>query len=471
MDISGQPNRICDRLCLKDARRVFVLGDYVDAGAGELRNLNIAATMARYLRKRISEGNPFPIYVRMENSCSFDMVKKMDYGLDATKVMMVPFSVSESWARTLWGDVDSAYEPLDFRPLGAGDYVHLVVSGLSDFGRALVVEAIRVAHYISGEKTRITIFDPQSARWRGMLASYPGLKFLPDIEVVHVQDDLRSDSARKLLASEAKNPHCLLTVAVCDGSPDTALDVALNLPREMYPESRTCRPENVPRVLVRQEHGGTKVHGRGHDLFLPRAGTRYAYVQPFGWQELGVPTWCLQRFSVLAGLWFFNHKDWEDVFVHGRSEDIDLDGMRREAFDLYKKKEMSLLWANVYTLDNLATVLRQLGLRAVRSGTEQDFRRDLHASLSARERLQGSLLRDFARAEHNRWMADRVLMGYLPHPERPTKDDTYRWHNCLVAFDELSEENVRKDESSVKCRIFTLAMMGYHIEPAYGMAE
>ena len=44
-------------------------------------------------------------------------------------------------------------------------------------------------------------------------------------------------------------------------------------------------------------------------------------------------------------------------------------------------------------------------------------------------------------------------------------NDTYRWHDCLVGFDELSEENVRKDESSVKCRIFTLAMMGYHIEP------
>ena len=62
-------------------------------------------------------------------------------------------------------------------------------------------------------------------------------------------------------------------------------------------------------------------------------------------------------------------------------------------------------------------------------------------------------------------MADRILMGYLPHPQAPVKNDTYRWHDCLIDFDKLSEENVRKDESSVKCRIFTLAMMGYHIEP------
>ena len=465
MDIASQPDRICDRLCLKDARRVFVLGDYVDAGAGELRNLNLVRSMAKYLRERIPSGNPFPIYVQMESSSSFDLVKKMDYGFDSQKVMVLPFSMAEGWARTVWGDVESTYEPLDFRPLRDGDYVHLVVGGLSNFGRALAVEAIRVAHYVAGEKTRITLVDPQPDRWRSLVASYPGLHILPDIEIQYVEGDLQSDSARALLADEARNRHCLLTIAVCDDSPDAALDIALNLPREVYPDSRTSSQEFVPRVLVRQDHGEAKLSGGESDRLLQKAETRYAYLQPFGWQEQGVPTWCLQRFSVLAGSWFYKHKDWENVFVNDRVEDIDIDGMRREAFEIFKEKPMSLLWANVYTVDNLATVLRQLGLKAVRSGTEKDFRRDMRASLAAREKLQGSLLRDFARAEHNRWMADRVLMGYLPHLPSPTKNDTYRWHDCLVGFDKLSEENVRKDESSVKSRIFTLAMMGYHIEP------
>ena len=464
MDISSQPDKICERLCLKDARHVFVLGDYVDAGAGELRNLNLAVAMAGYLRDRIPEGNPFPIYVQMEDSCSFDVVKKMDFGFDAKKVMMIPFSFSEGWARTVWGNVDSTYEPLDFRPMRDGDYVHLVIGGLSSFGRALAVEAIRVAHYVNGEKTRITLVEPQPAIWCALAAAYPGLGILPDVEIKYIQGDLHSDDVRTLLASEANNPHCLLTIAVCDESPDAALSTALNLPREVYPESPDCPHELVPRILVRQDHCSSTFSGVGSES-SPLYQGRYAHVQPFGWQELGVPTWCLQRFFVLAGSWFFKHKDWENVFVNGRAEDIDLDGMRREAFDIFKGKPMSLVWANVYTVDNLATVLRQLGLKGVRSGTEQDFRRDMRASLMARDKLQGPILRDFARAEHNRWMADRVLMGYLPHPNQPTKDDTYRWHNCLVGFDELSEENVRKDESSVKCRIFTLAMMGYHIEP------
>lgn len=464
MDISSQPDKICERLCLKNARRVFVLGDYVDAGAGELRNLNLAMAMAEYLRKRLPEGCPFPIYVQMESSCSFDVVKKLDYGFDAKKVMVMPFSVTEGWARTVWGDMESTYEPLDFRPLRDGDYVHLVVGGLSNFGRALAIEAIRVAHYAKGEKTRITLVDPRPDRWWALAASYPGLQVLFDIEIKYIKGDLRSDSMRTLIAAEARNRHCLLTVAVCDDSPDMALDIALNLPREVYPDLPTDSQEFVPRVLVRQDHGESRLSGGESDRFLPKTGTRYAYVQPFGWQEQGVPTWCLQRFAALTGSWFYKHKDWEDVFVNGRAEDIDLDGMRREAFDIFKGKPMSLVWANVYTIDNLATVLRQLGLKAVRSGTEKDFRRDMCASLAARDKLQGSILRDFARAEHNRWMADRVLMGYLPHPKQPTKDDTYRWHDCLVEFEALSEENIRKDESSVKCRIFTLAMMGYHIE-------
>ena len=183
MYISGQPDKICERLCLKNARRVFVLGDYVDAGAGELRNLNLAMAMAGYLRDWMTEGNPFPIYVQMEGSCSFDVVKKMDFGFDAKKVMMIPFSFSEGWARTVWGDVESTYEPLDFRPLRDGDYVHLVVGGLSNFGRALAIEAIRVAHYAKGEKTRITLVDPRPDRWRALAASYPGLQILSDIEI------------------------------------------------------------------------------------------------------------------------------------------------------------------------------------------------------------------------------------------------------------------------------------------------
>ena len=462
MDVDGLRAGGCDRLCLRDARRVFVLGDYADVGAGELRNLSIARTMAEYLRERVPEGAPFPIYVQMESSSSFDLVKKMDYGFDAKKVMVVPFSMAEGWARTIWGAVDSGYEPLDFRPLRDGDYVHLFVGGLSNFGCALAIEAVRVAHYVKGEKTRITLVDADPARWRRLVSSYPGLNILPDIAINYVEGDLTSDSMRAELVAEAANPHCLMTVAVCDDSPDDALNVALNLPREVYPDSSACPHEFVPRILVRQEHGRAKASGLKSERFLPKAGTRYAYVQPFGWQEHGVPTWCMQRFAVLAGLWFFRHKDWENVFVNGKVEDIDLDCMRREAFEIFKRDAMSLLWANVYTVDNLATVLRQLGFRAVRSGSEQDFRRDMCASRVAVEKFKGAVLCAFARAEHNRWMADRVLMGYLPHPE---KDDTYRWHNCLVAFDKLPEENVRKDESSVKSRIFMLAMMGYHIEP------
>ena len=465
MDVSGNPERVCERLCLKDARRVFVLGDSADAGAGELRNLNFAVAMADYLRERLPEGLPLPIYVQMEDSCSFDLVKKMDYGFDAKKVMLLPFSFSEGWARAVWGDVDSPYEPLDFRPLRKDDYVRLVVGGLSDFGRALAIEAIRVAHYVNGGKTRITLVDPRPHLWSRFTAAYPGLPLLPDIDISYVEGTLESEAVRELLSQEAQNPCCLLTVAVCDDSPDKALETTLNMPREIYPDSDDSPSRAaVPRSLFRQDHGGPKGIGKGTDRF-PACQKRYAYVQPFGWQELGVPTWCLQRFSVLSGLWFYKYKEvWEAQLGGKRIEDIDFDAMRKEAFGLYQEVKMSLAWANVYTADSITTVLRQRGFKAVRSVNEQDFRRDVHASLSVIKGLSGPVLRDFARAEHNRWMADRVLMGYLPHPGTPRKDDDYRWHNCLVDFGALSEAYVHNDESSVKSGIYTLAMMGYRVE-------
>ena len=464
MDLSNKRNSICKRMCLKDARRVFVLGDHVDSGAGELRNLNFAMAMAGYLRSRRDDVLPFPIYVQMEDSPSFDVVKKMDYGFDSKKVMLIPFSFSEGWARAIWGSPDSKYEPLQFRPMGDGDYVHLVVGGLTSFGRALAIQAIRVAHYVKGERTRITLVDPDRSQWQRFSLAYPGLSLLPDMEISYVQGDLRSDAVRAMISAEAKSPHSLLTIAVCDDSQDMALETALNLPREVYPDSASFPSSDTTRILVRQDHGGGNREGRGLERFPPKKG-RYEYVQPFGWQELGVPTWSLQRLPVLVGLWFFKHKDWEERLGNCQMENVDFQEMRREAFELYKGSVLSLLWANVYTADSITTVLRQLGLKAVRSRGEGDSKRDIGASLSLIKELKGSRLRDFARAEHNRWMADRVLMGYQQHPKQPTKDNEYRWHNCLVDFNELPEENVRKDESSVKGCIYTLAMMGYHIEP------
>jgi hypothetical protein len=447
MDLFSKGNQICERLCLLEAQRVFILGDFCDAGAGELRNLNLAGAMAGYIHERREDGLPFPIYVQMESSCSFDLVKKMDYSLD-TNVMLIPFSFSEGWARAVWGDLKSKYEPLEFRPLRDGDYVHLVIGGLSDFGRALAIEAIRIAHYASGEKTHITLVDPQPARWWRLAAAFPGLQSLPDIDLSYVEGDLQMDSIRETLALEAKNPHCLLTVAVCDDSPDIALETALNLPREVYPESQAFPPESAPRILVRQEH---------QVGFLPKEGTRYEHVQPFGWQEQGVPTWCLQRHSVLSSLCCHMNKDWEKMFESAHSTEY-IDTMRKDAFEEYKTRKPSTMWANVYTVDNLQTVLRQLNLKAVRP---EDVVEENEVSLSqAKNMLQGPRLRDFARAEHNRWVADRVLMGYLPHP---TKDDAFRWHNCLVGFEDLSEEDVHKDERSLQCRLFTLAIMGYKV--------
>ena len=453
---------ICEKLNILEAKSVIVLGDACDPVRGDLKNLAFAAAAGGYVRRKrlkefkrstrhLGEGArrwlrhnsdevPMPFYVQMDDVPTFDLMKRMEYKigsrrnrkevcLAAVGSYLRPFSYYEGWARMIWGAPYATaphYYPLDFRPMDADAYVHLVVAGLSKAGEALVIEALRICHYPNGGPTRITIVDANPHVEEDFRTHHREVFELHDVEISFKIARLQSQEVQDFIASEARNQDCLLTVAVCFRNIEATMLEALCLPHDVFYgfdgqegvvesdriEKRLEYPRHPPRVLVYQEH----VNGRPEqgDSALP---VRYRWLRPFGMQEDGVQTRCMRSFASLylnatffwpidadgkslldlfleskfAGLYVDAKEEaerfrerWKASIARNKPAEISvderyrlltliiskddslLDAFKKHAFRRFVLMDPVKEWSNVYVPDSYGSILRSLGLEAKR---------------------------------------------------------------------------------------------------------
>ena len=145
MNLGPGRDEVCDRLCLENARQIYVLGDEAASSAGDVENLAFARGVGDYLANHApkhSDGLPKPVFVRLDGGASFDFVKKISFETDPTAEKKIgavtsyfkPFSFTEGWARRIWGEAvggEADAGALDFAPMGPKSSVHLVVAGLT----------------------------------------------------------------------------------------------------------------------------------------------------------------------------------------------------------------------------------------------------------------------------------------------------------------------------------------------------
>ncbi len=522
---------VCERLSLQDARQIYIDGEGKNTAAGDVQNLAFAKGIGEYLAKHIPThptGIPIPIFVKLDGGASFDFVKKIAFETNVTKGKRVdevasyfkPFSFTEGWARRIWGEATAATEaiPLDFAPMKKGMSVHLVVAGLTSMGEALVLQAVRVCHFPNGNPSLITIVDPDKSVEAAFDARHPSLRTeLSDVKIEFKNWRIESQEARDMLRTSALNENRLLTVAICFHHTDSALSAALNLPEEVYwhrmqggkKNIRDTYRENGARIWVFQEHADGLSEQAKH---YPR----YQNLRPFGMEEGGFTPWCLREF---AGMYLNAVYDWPNdrdhswldkcnvpalagrigefrdkwarelapdnpygVFEIDAKEKKDLlleilaEGGEEEvlrfkeyAFNKYVLLKPELRWANMYVSDSYGTVFRALGLRAIYDSNISfaDLARE-NDRLFSEARANAQIERGLAEVEHNRWMADRALMGYrAPRPGTGEKrDDDFRYHNDMIPFADLDESGKDKDELSISCIPLFMALEGIRLEKA-----
>ena len=533
-DMSPGPGfaEVCERLCLEDARQIYIVGDEAASSAGDVENLAFAKGVGDYIKTHPSRDCgcvPKPVFVRLDGGASFDFVKKISFETDPTDGKTIgevtsyfkPFSFTEGWARRIWGEAlggEADAGALDFAPMGPETSVHLVVAGLTPMGEALVLQAARVCHFPNGLPSRITVVDPDESVEAAFFSRHPSLRdALTDVKIDFLPARIESDKARTLLREAALEERRLLTVAICFRHSDTSLSAALNLPEEVYwhrmdggkKNVRDKYRENGARIWVFQEHrNGLSERTCNHP--------RYELLRPFGMQEGGFTPWCIREFAAMAlnavydwpndgkaswldccnvpsvagkiaafrakwakeldpanpyGVFDIDAKEKKELLLAILADggDAEVRRFQEYAFRKYVLLKPELRWANTYVSDSYGTTFRALGLRAVFDSAAPfaALARD-NDRVFSEARASASLERGLDETEHNRWMADRALMGYRA-PRQGTgekRDDDFRYHFDMIPFSELPPNEVGKDELSISCIPLFMALEGIRLERA-----
>lgn len=379
------------RMQVDRAQEIIVPGDR--RGDGQVLDcVKLAAGM-------MPSGKRIPCYVQFASRTASSVFQFAD--IDSSvggKLMFVPFNRFELWALKLLVNKSVHLSPDGPLPLEGATgicadspaHVHLVIAGMTTAGTALALTALRVAHYPNvvgnpGCRTRISFVQSgieagmqklmaefpsmfALARWRYCKDSMPewrlpsgtehlGGDFL-DFEIEFIDSEITGGMVRDYLAGLAEDDRIRLTVAMCQESPEDALEQAVTLPSKVL--------GRAIQVLVYQPQSGTVANAlaSGSTVCLKPLRT----LRPFGMAATDFDLSLLKELiRDAAGL------------------HIDTSGG-----GMASKSSASQMWSDVYSACHIWTKARSAG---------PDF----------------ALSRDvLARTEHNRWNTEQLLMNFRP---------------------------------------------------------
>lgn len=486
------------RLNLSVTKSIYILGDD-EMQSRDYENLATAQRVSNTCAASVEDLNsdePIPLYVRMDRTPSFSTLQRLDIDENffSKKVYFRPFNYYEHWTRMLWTkrkveiyDVSGekrliSYPSLFFDKTAEGQkrYVHLVVSGFSEMGMSVTLQAIRLAHYGNNLydkslRTRITVVDPDMNELKSaFLSQFRHLEQIYDIDVSF--RNCRLEDIDEELKEWSKDRQQMLTIAICLGDADAAMSQALSLPLEVYYQYDKDS-EELPRVLVRQKSlSGVwqMLENRKHeeltdkqdDVKAYRKGkyNKYRNVYPFGMVVSGFYPSDMDDLKACLV-----HIDYEDTWVYGdkvESEKITIANlyalvkkgqkdrlcrMVEEALVRWHPLQENIKWANRYQTDihnRQKGILHSVGITEPNQITEENA--EVFAMCSD--------------IEHRRWVAERVLSGWQQSPflkdGKPMRQDSLLLHYDITP-DIGAEKD--KDEAAVKNILMLDAIYDYYI--------
>lgn len=473
------------RLNLQNTQSIYILGDD-EMQSRDYENLATAQKVSDICAKSgkyFNNGKTIPLYVRMDRMPSFSTLQRLDIDKDffSDRVYFRPFNYYEHWTRMLWvkrqvsiydvaGDKRTVNYPslfYDQSKEGQKKFVHLVVSGFSEMGMAITLQAIRLAHYGNylpdkSLRTKITVVDPNMEELKSaFLAQFRHLEQIYDIDIDF--KNCRLEDIDEDVISWSLDKHQMLTLAICLGDADTALSQALSLPLEVYYQFGR-NSEELPRILVRQKSlsGIWKMlENRDHeelitkqdDISAFRKGkyNKYRNIHPFGMlvsgfypDDMDDLKACLTHID-FEDTWMCQDKtDNEKITIENlyslvKSGDKEqLNKKLNEAFSRWHRLQENTKWANRYQTDihlHQKGILNAAGITTPEQITTEN----------------AEVLLMCSDIEHRRWVAERVLLGWQQSPYMkdgsPMRQDSLLLHYDITP--DVGEEK-KKDENFVR---------------------
>ncbi len=433
------------KLYVGQAVEVYVAGDRTLPQHDAL-NIECVKRMAEILKGE-QDVTLTRIVMILENPDTYTAMQVADMFEDIRNlgVELIPYNHNTACAqKMLIGGSDAA------RPGWGGiapddpRHVHLVIAGMTELGTTVAVEAAKVLHFPNFDgaerRTRITMidaaadtlrhrfiarcrhfFEVQSHGYADLSAAsavsageflqwMPATKFegadadFLDVEFVFIKADPSSLVVHQLLGRWAEDDRQRLTLAVALDDSRLNMGVAMHLPDQVYERAvpvwvqqefsgwflEKLRSVSAGRLPLMTAHGDTTLQGR------------YAHIYPFGMtdhfasnDDVQVMAECINHVYDV----YFGDKD-------GFTREKVMDAGWDEIHAKWKKLTVDNQWASFYSATGVSNVLGSI--RAMRGlGPDAPVTEVTDAELDC-----------LAPLEHNRWMAERLLMGYRkPAPD------------------------------------------------------
>ncbi|MBO6075036.1 MAG: hypothetical protein J6P74_07900 [Paludibacteraceae bacterium] len=466
---SPQSKEHIGQLRLQYAKSVYITLEGNEWDSAYTRSMSILPTIAHCTKAR-TVNNLLPVNILINDDKAYDIAQTLklpdsfNHFNGKQNLDIHVYNFYENWARLLWSykglkdpTGNYVYNPLDFEPLDSCEkFVHLVVVGYNSMGKALVNEAIRVCHYPNYDaktkkgKTLITIIDPQGDSYKRCFeASYPRInEQVRDIDIEFINAPIEDANVRNNISKWAKDKKQLLTIAICIADPDAAMQMALNLPEEVYCQYKVLKLDydhKKNRAKVNENNSRTRVLVRQtvRNTIQELADVNskhYANLKIFGFYQDGLNLEILDDTIAIC----VNGLYWQ-----GYDKEIE----KMAEIEEWNVKEKIIDWQRKWYNSSLTSMENQQKTRY-----QIDIYRSVFAYLKdnsinldeGKVVVDKRLIEQLADVEHRRFMADVTLLGYRQKVNEEWRVDDVKIHNCIDDYNKLSNEDQLKDHVVIK---------------------
>jgi hypothetical protein len=446
------------KLNIESCVQVFLLGE-TDEDSHDSKNiecLGIINEIAAAAKKNIR------CHVLFNHHLTFSAFQQQEIAGIRDNIDFVPFNFYDLWAQKVFVENSYhngriTYKPLDREPIteDSSMRVHLVILGMSRMGIALGLQAAQICHFpnftTKGIKTKITFIDVDAEREMAVLkrrlrhffdeidyslvnldenSRYSNetekTKFT-DIEFEFIKDHFEDDPVQHYLEEAAMDKSSYLTVAVALPDSSDALSAALCLPSVVYDSGAS--------VLVRQEHSYAIVSmiSREPDNAIY---CKYKNMRPFGMVHNAYDIKQADDILPMMIKYVYDNTTDEKIIREFPKDEV----MRNWIENWRKTDNLSALKAsNRYAANFIPVKQRSLGIK---EGVDLNERQIYLA----------------ARIEHNRWVTEKLLVGFrAPTPEEAagiTKEKREYYKSRFVHEDIKAYQELGEDGKAVDVRIY-----------------
>ena len=446
-------------LLLEKAREIYILGEDMgdenedDHDSFNMRCLELISQYCERIPKTaIKRWKSVKLlcHVDLEYQSTYAIFKSTHiYKQLNANLEFVPFNVHEIWAKKVLVDnyaiipgnrVDESkvqkYLPIDcykdddgvFRGIGqdTDKAVHLIIAGMNQMGVAIAIQTALLFHlpnyHTKGYRTTISFIDEQACKeaeyLKGRYAalfelcrnrvsicgqdilnrswedlddpmkqsskySHLGENFM-DIQWEFIEGNIASEEIRNYLSEVVTDKNKTCTIAVCFNNPQKSIATALYLPEIVL--------KRVLQVLVYQKDNFDLIQkvATGESEWK-----RYEKLKPFGMMENCYKGDVLDNVMAKLAL---------TVYKRQTLNSSHIDALIEYSNRMWEQEGIVNKWANINLVDSFASKLRSVGL------TPFSSREDVSKLLGGPNNIRESLVR----AEHSRWLTEKLTMGYRP---------------------------------------------------------